>query len=659
MLGRIAGFAGMLIFGLAPMGFAGTAQATPLPPPHSAHTKPAPVSWRAVRPLVSVPAMQRQGPRNWQAPLAAPTAIWALNNDNETALAVGAKGQVVIGTVNSGKGQQWVAGSGRTIRQAGGKKLCLNVQGGKVVAGAKLDVSKCTAAQSEQFAITTPYTQSLIFFVKPAANTKLCLSFPLGASWGLVRFGRCAAVAAQAWSAANLYYVAGSIAAPRGTLTTPGGGKAGPDVRAEPGPQPYALNLNQYWYITFDGSLTWNANIQPLVHPITDGAACLALGGKEQAGTPLVLRPCKTAAEPLVDIWMNHNVEAIWLMATPDGRYCMRVAGKSGTGHPVILGDCAGDNSDLWSADLNIYTAASSLYSWLYPGTGEDNDAVTLMGSGLTQQAVIEPETMTASQIWSPVAPKANPVATTFRSLSDPGACLTVDGGTYASGTQIVVRSCADATDQMFLRAASGASGPGDYTYDEVMPYASGDLCFTVDGGIAAGHLVRLEPCDQNQDQAWSTFSAFYGWGGTPTYFAAYPINAGPLPSPGPILAIATETAAGAQAVLVSTVKGSPAQMWLQLPTATGFTFSPVYDTGWCLTAPSATAGTALVLQGCDGSSSQSFSVVGTANPEYVQYSVDGLCLATGTASQGTVPAVAALCSTSDTAELWWSYPAG
>jgi hypothetical protein len=131
------------------------------------------------------------------------------------------------------------------------------------------------------------------------------------------------------------------------------------------------------------------------------------------------------------------------------------------------------------------------------------------------------------------------------------------------------------------------------------------------------------------------------------------------LPSPGPLLAIATETATGAQAVLLTTVKGSPAQMWVQLPTKTGFSLSPVYDTGWCLTAPSAMAGTALVLQACDGSASQAFSAIGTFNPEYTEYSVDGSCLASGTASGGTEPAVIEPCPASDTAELWWPYPAG
>ncbi len=175
---------------------------------------------RAVRPLVSVPASERRAPQDLKAPLAKPTAIWALNVaariEGDTALAAGLTGQVVIAGVNSGRGQQWVAGPGRTIRQAGGKKLCLNVQGGKFVTGAKLNVSKCTAARSEQFLVTT---QSVTFAVKPAANTRLCLSFPLGQNWGLVLLARCAPVAAQAWSATNLDGVAAPIATPRGALT--------------------------------------------------------------------------------------------------------------------------------------------------------------------------------------------------------------------------------------------------------------------------------------------------------------------------------------------------------------------------------------------------------------------------------------------------------
>jgi hypothetical protein len=653
MLGRMAGVAGMLMLGLAPTGLAASAHVASANPA-SAH----PVGGVGVRPVVSVGAGLRRVPRDLEAPLAKPTAIWALNPDSDTALAAGQTGQVVIGGVNSGQGQQWVAGPGRTIRQADGKKLCLDVQGGKFVAGAKLNVAKCTGARSERFLITT---QSVIFFVKPAANTRLCLSFPLGNNWGEVLLARCAAVAAQAWSATNLDGVAAPIATPRGALTTPAGGKAGTDVRAQAEPVPWATSLGQYWYITFDGSLTWNPNVLPVVHPITDGAACLALAGQEKAGTAFVLRPCATAAERFLAIWMNNNVQAIWLMTTPDGRYCMRIAGNSGAGDPVVLGGCVGDNNDLWAAGLNLNTAGSSRYSRLYPGTGNSGDALALTGSGAAQKAVIEAQSYAASELWTQVASSPNSPATLFRSMSDPGACLTVSGGHYAAGTQIVVGGCADAADQLFLRAASGATGTGDYTYDELMPFAAGDFCLTAAGGVAVGHLVRLEPCDQNQDQAWYSSGNFSGWGGsTPSYFAAYPVVAGPLPSPGPLLAISKVTATGAQAVLLPTVKGSPQQMWLQLPgSKTGWALSPVYDSGWCLTAPGTTAGTALVLQACDGSAAQSFTTLGGLNPEYNEYSIDGGCLAAGTASQGTAPAVIEPCATADTAENWWSYPAG
>jgi hypothetical protein len=265
----------------------------------------------------------------------------------------------------------------------------------------------------------------------------------------------------------------------------------------------------------------------------------------------------------------------------------------------------------------------------------------------------------TANQLWTPVKAKASPAAVMFQSLSDPGTCLTVSAGEYAPGTQIIPGHCAGAADQLFLRAASGVTGPGDYTDDELMPYASANLCFAAAGGVAPGHLIRLEPCDQSQDQAWTSPGAFFNWGGAPTYFNAYPVVFGGLPSPGPLLAISKQTATGAQAVLLNTVKGSPAQMWLRLTTSAGVSFTAAYHTGWCLTAPSATAGTALVLQACDGSASQAFSEVFTANPEYRQYRVDGLCLASGTAGGGTTPAIIDSCSASDTAELWWSYQAG
>ena len=160
------------------------------------------------------------------------------------------------------------------------------------------------------------------------------------------------------------------------------------------------------------------------------------------------------------------------------------------------------------------------------------DDALTLTGSGAAQKAVIEAQSYAASQLWTQVASGSNSPAALFRSMSDPGACLTVSGGHYAPGTQIVTDGCADAADQLFLRAATGATGAGDYTYDELMPFASGDLCLTAAGGVAVGHLVRLEPCDQNQDQAWSSSDGFYGSGGAPTYFAAYPVVGGALPSP-------------------------------------------------------------------------------------------------------------------------------
>ena len=151
-------------------------------------------------------------------------------------------------------------------------------------------------------------------------------------------------------------------------------------------------------------------------------------------------------------------------MVTPDGRYCMRIAGNSGAGDPVFLGGCVGDNNDLWAANLNLNTAGSSQYSRLYPGTGNSDDALTLTGSGAAQKAVIEAQSYAASQLWTQVASGSNSPAAIFRSMSDPGACLTVSGGHYAPGTQIVTGGCADTADQLFLRAATGATGAGDYT---------------------------------------------------------------------------------------------------------------------------------------------------------------------------------------------------
>jgi hypothetical protein len=641
MLGRIAGFAGALIFGLAPTGFTGTAQAISPPPGHPAHAGP---------------AADRSAPRDWRAPLTAPTAIWALNVEPNTALAVSGTGQVRIAPVNSGPAQQWTR-VGQTIREAAGQKLCLNVQG-KYAAGAKLIASKCGVARSERFVIATPSAPSVIFFVKPAANTKLCMSFPLGQASGAVRLAKCASVAAQAWSAPNLTGVAGPIATTRGALTTPAGGKAGPDVRAQAEPLPGATSLSQYWYVTFGGSLTWDPQFLPVVHPVTNGAACLGLAGAERNGTPFVLRSCTSpAVQPFLAILMDNN--SLWVLATPDGRHCMRIAGNSGAGQPVVLGSCAGTSRDLWATSMILNTNASARYSRLYLGTGSIFDALTLTGAGAARKAVLEPRSNAVSQLWTPVAAKSSPVAIMFQSMSDPGTCLTVSAGVYAPGTQIIPGRCAGAAGQLFLRAASGRTPPGDYTDDELMPYASGNLCLTAAGGVAPGHVVRLEPCDQNRNQAWSTGSAWFGWGGAPTYFNAYPVIFSELPSPGPLLAISKQTAAGAQAVLLSTVKGAPAQMWVRRPAGNGFSFSPAYDTGWCLTAPGTSAGTALVLQACDGSASQKFNANGTANPQYLQYRVDGLCLAAGTASQGTVPAIIDSCSAADTAELWWNYPAG
>jgi len=635
--GRKAGLASALILGLALTGFGGTAQAT-------------------IRPAGPAPA-DRSVPRDYRAPLAAPTAIWALNAQLNTALAVSGTGQVRIVPVNpGGRGPQWVAGAGHTIREAAGQKRCLTAAG-KYVAGAKLIASKCGAARSEQFVIATPSAQSVIFFVKPAANTTLCMSFPLGQASGEVRLAKCAAVAAQAWSAPNLTDVATPIATARGALTTPAGGKAGPDVRAQAAALPWATSLSQYWYATFDGSLTWDPTILPVLHPVTNGAACLALADVERNGTPFVLRSCTAAAQPFLGISMNNS--DVWLMATPDGRHCMRIAGTSGAGQPVVLGSCVGNSSDLWTAGMSLNTNASARYARLDPGTAGSDDSLTLTGTGTARKAVIEPRSFAASQLWTPVAVKSTPVATLFQSMSDPTVCLTVSAAKYAPGTQIIPGRCAGAADQLFLRAASGVTGRGDYTDDELMSYASGNLCLTAAGGIAPGHLVRLGPCNQSQNQAWSSPMAFFGWGGAPTYIAAYPVVFGGLPSPGPLLAISKQTAAGAQAVLLNTVKGAPAQMWVRRPATTGFSLSPVYDTGWCLTAPDGTAGTALVLQACDGSASQLFAAAGTANPEYIEYRVDGLCLAAGTASGGTAPAIIDSCSAADTAQLWWSYAAG
>ena len=112
-----------------------------------------------------------------------------------------------------------------------------------------------------------------------------------------------------------------------------------------------------------------------------------------------------------------------------------------------------GRNNDLWAADLNITTDASARYSWFYPGTGYPYDALMLTGSGAARKAVIEPENMVASQIWSPVAPASNRAAagtalalqagdgSAAQSFSVIGTGLplyvqyTVDGSCLAAGT--------------------------------------------------------------------------------------------------------------------------------------------------------------------------------------------------------------------------------
>jgi hypothetical protein len=592
-----------------------------------------------------------RGPESWRAPLASATDIWAFNTNQ----ILWARHNGTVMTESTGaavSGEEWVTGPHGEIRLASDPQRCLNVPRAAYKAGVAVVVSKCEDAASEQFLTTVASGHSVVFALKPAASKKLCLAFNQDPGRAAVVLVRCAAVMNQAWSAVNLYGFANTIASfDRGQLSEPPSRKAGPDLRAEPVTQ----SLSQYWYVTYDGSISWDPSVLPLLHPVTNGAECAALSGTEASGTALVLQSCSS---PEAEQFLG--IEALgysnWMIATPDAKFCVRIAGRSGQGDAVVLGACVGDGNDQWNATLNLDPYGAMTFSALYPGTGPTSETITVTGTGAHQRTLLEPDTGGADQVWAAAPAAVGSAAITLRPLTNLNWCLTA--AAMAAGSSVSAQPCTSSADQEFLRAASGINPAGDYTYDDLIPYEAGTLCVTVSGGISTGHAIVLETCSEQQDQTWSTWQAFYNWTGAPTYFNEYPVIAGSLPSPGPLLALANETSAGAQAVLQATSKGSPAQMWVNPAVSGGFEFSPVYDTGWCLAAPNTTAGTALTLAPCNGTAAQAFSVAGLSY-EYVEYKVDGMCLAAGTTSGGVTPAVLEPCSASDTAEQWWSYPAG
>ncbi len=576
--------------------------------------------------------------------------------DTGLVLTVGQKARrgtpVRVNAYSGQSGQRWVHGSHGSIRPALNQKLCLNLT--KFRAGASADLWTCDGAAGERFSTSAPSAHTQVYFIKPAARPGYCLSTLGGPDWLPSAGARtgvelCAGGADQAWSAASLTLIAGYISSSFGLQaqrpTSAGSAITGTDRSAN--------ELYEYWTSSYAGA---RGNSLVLLHPVDDTALCATLSGPEQAGVRLTLAACDGAAnQQFMGIGMFFNVYyTISYLTTPDSRYCVQAAATgSATARPVVLDSCADNSRDVWNVDVESQTGNSGQYQELYAGAGPIEFSMRAEGSSV----VLSSDDEFASQVWTDIPPgqakaEANPDGSiSLRPLSDESLCLTVPGGDYAAGVPLAVQDCDGQVDQEFVRA----SAYGGNT--DLVAAGDGEFCVTPADGLKAGSVIALEPCAQQQDdQIWTTFFAWFGWAGqglSPVVNAA---------EPGDSLVLSGAGASG-QVGVIARPGGYiwyTTQDWISADVQGGFEIRSVYDPGLCLDAPDSTAGTQLEAAPCAGGAVQIF-LYGSSVSGATQWRLGdtGMCVAVGSAStEYGLPLVLQACAASQQDQFWSFLPA-
>jgi len=562
-----------------------------------------------------------------------------------TALALSAGGArqpgvaVRIMPATGSAGQAWVQEGDGTIRPAYDERLCLNVRQARYKPGTQLTVWRCDGSARERFVTSAPSAHTPIFFISPAADSKLCLDASGLNAGGPVALGTCRSIDAEAWSTTDLQQVVNTIASPDSRVLE-AASSLHPGSGVTDGP--FQHRLSQYWEDAPYGS--------EILRPVSDDALCLSFSA-EAPGTPLRINPCdqqeNTTFLGIAAIRKSSGFS--YYITTSDARYCLVTVGGRARVRAVVLAQCKGDvfwqTLDTLHDPLTYEQLESNIQDYVI-------DTVTEGGSGT--KLVVSNYTPDAGAIWTelPIDPQApSPFGSfTIRPLYDLNLCLTVPSADYASGVQLQVRTCDSGADQQFLGA------PLQEFAVEIFPLATGRFCIGGAGGLSPGHFIALEPCDFKEDQAWSR-TGNSGLTGTQDEISGYPLN---NQAQGLRLSLSDVSAAGAAVDLVTLQNGQTEQLWLSTSSADGSTaFIPSYNISWCLDAPSYVAGTQLRAATCDGSASQGFVAIAGPGSGYVQIQSTGdsaMCLAAGAAAVGRTPVVLQACDRSQHSEWWNPY---
>lgn len=587
-----------------------------------------------------------------RAPRAAPLFLF----NSKLGLDAGHRGRggaaVMIDTVSGSAGRLWVIARDGTIRPAYDTRLCLNVPHGQFRPGASLTVWRCDGTARERFLTRAPSAAARFFAIAPASGPRLCVT----ALRGLYAvepavLESCTSTARQAWSRAAIrgtgrIFTLGY----RGGALDAATAKRGAPVTTKP---PGYL-LGEYWTAALHAT---SGGPQFTLRLALDPRLCLAIATRAAAGAPLVLQECDgSAAQSLAAVNFLHFAQyPVYLLLDSSASFCVHAA-KMGT--VVRLANCRGDSQDEWATTLDIGTTipVGTTGPTIAAGPGPSSFVLSATAIASGGMVTLSGYAQAAGQFWNVVpaggTEPGSPYTATIRTYVR-GLCLTVPRADYAAGTQLQLSTCTGAADQQFLRAASGDQPPQNYGGQLLMPLAAGSLCAQASGGLKDGSPVKLASCSAAGTQMW--------WPGIPptwhppVFLKPYPVNSGFNVS------LTGISSSGANVAVAAQRQGVPAQMWLPQNVSSGGTvFESGYDSAWCLNVPSASSGAAVTAGKCDGGSRQQFTALAVADPEYLEYqsaAFPSACLAQS-ATPGT-PVVVEPCSSTDTTQMWWSFPAG
>lgn len=564
-------------------------------------------------------------------------------------------------------GKRWLREPDGTIRPSYDTRLCLDVPKARYRAGVALDVATCENLKSQRFATARPSASTPVFFISPVGDRKLCLSLSDGFfdSGDAVTLAACApmltAPGTEVWAAVNLVSQAGEL---NSTIALGvAGTTAGSPVVAT---QPWALPLGSLWEVGTTSVAPFRQ--ERVLRPVANTSLCLTRAGTEAAGTALSLQKCTgSPAQAFMGVEVNYNqINPGYYLTEPDGRFCVTIKAGATLGHRAVLGACVGTAADLWTAatwttGIDLTAGPSDQYMELYTAGPYLSMSLGLTGDGPGAKTVVADDQQRADQVWTELPPSGrgfpgnvgNPDGTiSLRPLSDTALCLTVPGARYAVGQQLSAQPCDGKPDQEFFRLMTSVeSGTGE----ELIPYGDGRLCVGTPKGTKAGTPVALIPCAGGPAEAWIMMVDWYQWGGFVPDLYAY--SAGGSPTP---LTMGTVTGSSAVAEVAPLQEGDPSQAWLaDAATGGNETYHPVADSGWCLDAPTMSAGAAVTVAPCDGSVNQEFAGVslGGGYPAYFELAPaadSSLCLAVGASiGSGTSAVVLQSCSATATSQMW------